>query len=182
MSIWTGGAKCPIARSGNVFDTIYGLLTWFLVIFLGYGVRFLDLFGLGINKKWKPGQKLQVLLMAYSGARNTGAEVRVAEIIDQVNQVLGEENVDVNMMTLNLADAQEYFKSNRVNLKQMNYIFFWDVFKNITQNHVIVLVQGVVLEGKLRRGPALLFPLQHGPCRGPQKTQFQLRRRRGPDE
>jgi len=128
--------------SGNVFDTIYGLLTWSLVIFLGYGVRFLDLFGIGLNKKWKPGQKLQVLLMAYSGARNTGAEVRVAELIDQLNQVLGEENVDVNMMTLNLEDAGEYFKSNRVNLKHMNYVFFWDVFKNITQNHVIVLVEG----------------------------------------
>jgi len=126
----------------NVFDTIYGLLTWSLVVFLGYGVRALDLLGLGINRKWKPGEKLQILLMAYSGARNTGAEVRVAELIDQVNQVLGEENVDLNMMTLNLADSQEYFKSNRVNLKPMSYIFFWDVFKNVVQNHVIVLVEG----------------------------------------
>ena len=86
--------KTPdFTHSGNVFNTIYGVLTWLLVQIFGYSVRFLDLLGMGLNKKWKPGEKLQVLLLAYSGARNTGAEVRVAEVIDQVNQVLGEENV-----------------------------------------------------------------------------------------
>jgi len=128
--------------SGNVFDTIYGWLTWWLVQVLGYGVRFLDLFGLGLNKKWKPGEKLQVLLMAYSGARNTGAEVRVAELIDQMNKVLGEDNVELNMCTLNLEDAKEYFKNQRVNLWQMSYIFFWDVFNFVRKNHIIVLVEG----------------------------------------
>jgi polysaccharide pyruvyl transferase WcaK-like protein len=129
-------------KSGNVFDTIYGMLTWLLVQIFSYSARFLDLFGLGLNKKWKPGEKLQILLMAYSGARNTGAEVRVAELIDQLNQILGEDNVDVNMTTLNLADAREYFKNQRVNLLEMSYIFFWDVFRFILNNHVVVLVEG----------------------------------------
>ena len=128
--------------SGNVFDSIYGIITWLLVQVFGYAVRFLDLFGMGINKKWKSGEKLQILLMAYSGARNTGAEVRVAELIDQLNQVLGEENVDLNMLTLNLEETKEYFKNNRVNLCPMSYVFFWDVFKNVVKNQVIVLVEG----------------------------------------
>jgi len=128
--------------SGNVFDSIYGWLTWSLVQILGYGVRFLDLFGLNLSKKWKPGEKLQILLMAYSGARNTGAEVRVAELIDQLNQVLGEDNVDLNMLTLKLEDSKEYFKDNKVNFVPMSYVFFWDVFKAVIKNQVVVLVEG----------------------------------------
>ena len=128
--------------SGNIFDTIYGWLTWWLIQILGYGVRFLDLFGLGLNRKWKPGEKLQILLLAYSGARNTGAEVRVAELIDQINQVLGEDNVDLNMLTLKLEDSKEYFKDNKVNFVPMSYVFFWDVFKAVIKNHAVVLVEG----------------------------------------
>ena len=129
-------------RSANVFDVLYGLIGWSLVQVLGYGVRFLDLFGLGLNKKWKPGEKLQILFLAYSGARNTGAEVRVAECIDQVNQVLGEDAVDINMTTLNLEEAREYFKHNKVNLMPMGYIYFGDVFKFVLKNHLVVLVEG----------------------------------------
>ncbi|OGP60757.1 MAG: hypothetical protein A2V67_16035 [Deltaproteobacteria bacterium RBG_13_61_14] len=129
-------------HTANFFDVLYGIIGWSLVQVLGYGVRFLDLFGLGLNRKWKPGEKLQVLFLAYSGARNTGAEVRVAECIDQVNQVLGEDAVDINMTTLNLEEAQEYFKHNKVNLMPMNYVFFWDVFKFVLKNHMVVLVEG----------------------------------------
>jgi polysaccharide pyruvyl transferase WcaK-like protein len=129
-------------HSANFFDVLYGIIGWSLVQVLGYGVRFLDLFGLGLNKKWKQGDKLQVLFLAYSGARNTGAEVRVAECIDQVNQVLGQDFVDVNMTTLNLEEAREYFKGNKVNLMPMSYIFFWDTFKFVLRNHLVVLVEG----------------------------------------
>jgi len=129
-------------HSANVFDVLYGIIGWSLVQIFGYGVRFLDLFGLGLNRKWEPGQKLQILFLAYSGARNTGAEVRVAECIDQVNQVLGEDAVDINMTTLNLEEAREYFKRNKANLMPMGYIYFWDVFKFVLRNHVVVLVEG----------------------------------------
>ena len=129
-------------HTANVFDVLYEVIGWSLVQVLGYGVRFLDLFGLGLNKRWKPGEKLQILFLAYSGARNTGAEVRVAECIDQVNQVLGEDAVDINMTTLNLEEAREYFKHNKVNLMPMSYVFFGDVFKFVLKNHMVVLVEG----------------------------------------
>jgi polysaccharide pyruvyl transferase WcaK-like protein len=129
-------------HSANFFDVLYGIIGWSLVQVLGYSVRFLDLFGLGLNKKWKPGEKLQVLFLAYSGARNTGAEVRVAECIDQINQVLGEDNVDINMTTLNMDEAREYFKDNKVNLIPLSYIFFGDTFRYVLKNHVVVMVEG----------------------------------------
>ncbi len=129
-------------HSANFFDVLYGIIGWTLVQVLGYSVRFLDIFGLGLNRKWKPGDKLQILFLAYSGARNTGAEVRVAECIDQVNQVLGEDNVDINMTTLNIEEAQEYFKGHKVNLIPLSYVFFGDVFRYVLKNHVVVLVEG----------------------------------------
>ena len=49
---------------------------------------------------------------------------------------------DLNMTTLNFEEAKEYFKGNRVNLLQMSYIFFWDVFRFVVNNHVVILVEG----------------------------------------
>ena len=135
--------KMPGSRKGiNPFDVIYGLIALLFVHVGTLIVKILDLFGLGINKSWKPGEKLQVLFLAYSGARNTGAEVRVAECIDQTNMVLGEDRADINMTTLNMEAAKEYFGKNKVNLIEFSAVFFWDVFKLVLKNHVVVLVEG----------------------------------------
>jgi polysaccharide pyruvyl transferase WcaK-like protein len=121
----------------NAFDLIYSGLTVGLVYGLGGLARVLN-----AGHKWRPGQKLQVLFLAYSGARNTGAEVRVGECIRQVNQVLGEENIDINMMTLDEKEAAEYFKGYRVNMRQFSSVFFPEVFRQVLANDVIVLVEG----------------------------------------
>ena len=121
----------------NFFDALYTGITVGLVYSLGAGAKIL-----GAGKKWKPGEKLQILFLAYSGARNTGAEVRVAECIRQVNQVLGADNIDINMTTLDLAQAQEYFKGYPVKLHEFSSVFFGDIFKMVLENHVIVLVEG----------------------------------------
>jgi polysaccharide pyruvyl transferase WcaK-like protein len=126
----------------NPFDAVYSGIAWGLVETLGTGVNVLDTVGLGLNKKWKPGEKLQILFLAYSGARNTGAESRVGECIRQINQVLGADRIQVNMMTLNLEEASGYFKDYRVNLVEFNSIFFGDVFRRVLENHLIVLVEG----------------------------------------
>jgi len=129
-------------KTVNLFDTIYTGITTSLVYGLGEAVNILDKFGANLNKKWKQGEKLKVLFLAYSGARNTGAEVRVAECIRQVNQVLGEENTEINMTTLDLKEAGEYFKDYRVNLHEFSSVFFGDIFKQVLNNHMIVLVEG----------------------------------------
>ena len=143
MGILDQWKKMPGAEKKlHPFDKLYGLLTLGIIESFGRGFNLLGKVIPGANKKWAPGERLQVLFLAYSGARNTGAEVRVAECIDQVNQVLGEENVDINMTALNLEEARAYFKNNKVNLKFMNSVFFADVFKLALKNHMIVLVEG----------------------------------------
>lgn len=129
-------------KTVNAFDLLYSFITVSLTYSLGNAAKAADMLGAKVNKKWKPGEKLQMLFIAYSGARNTGAESRVGECIKQVNQVLGEDVVDINMTTLNIREAQEYFKDCKVNFKEVNYIFFGDVFKLVLENHVVSLVEG----------------------------------------
>ena len=51
-------------------------------------------------EQWREGARLKVLLAGYNGARNTGADVRVAALIDQLDQALGPGTADFSVMTL----------------------------------------------------------------------------------
>src|SRR5713226_8942360 len=64
---------------------------------------------LGADTSWTPGTKLKLLLAAYNGARNTGEDVRVEEILRQIRQVLGEKNVHLSVLTLNFDLSHGYF-------------------------------------------------------------------------
>ena len=39
---------------------------------------------LGAGDAWKPGEKLKLLFAGYNGTRNTGADVRVHEMLRQI--------------------------------------------------------------------------------------------------
>lgn len=124
-------------ESINPFDAVFGGVTYGLVKVLGKAGKVLRL-----NKTWRPGDKLQILFLAYSGARNTGAEVRVGECIRQVNQILGEDRVEINMSTLDVKAAGEYYAGFHVNLKHFDTVYFRDIYKLVLENHLIVLVEG----------------------------------------
>ena len=54
---------------------------------------------LGAGRPWKPGEKLKLLFAGYNGTRNTGSDVRVEEMLRQVRQVLGEDRIEMSVMT-----------------------------------------------------------------------------------
>src|SRR5215470_16540529 len=58
---------------------------------------------------WKPSRKLRVLIAAYNGARNTGEDVRVEEIVRQLRRILGEEKVDLSVFTFDENLSRNYF-------------------------------------------------------------------------
>jgi polysaccharide pyruvyl transferase WcaK-like protein len=64
---------------------------------------------LGTGKPWKPGQKLKLLFAGYNGTRNTGSDIRVEEIVRQVQRILGPDNVAGTVMTQNFELTREYF-------------------------------------------------------------------------
>ncbi|MBP3867401.1 MAG: hypothetical protein J6D25_06275, partial [Eggerthellaceae bacterium] len=59
--------------------------------------------------RYEPGRKLKVLLVGYNGARNTGSDVRVAALADQIAAALGPDNVELSMMTLDPESTAVYF-------------------------------------------------------------------------
>jgi polysaccharide pyruvyl transferase WcaK-like protein len=63
----------------------------------------------GANGAWKPGRKLKLLIAAYNGARNTGEDVRVEEIVRQLRWILGENNVGFSVFTFDKNLSRGYF-------------------------------------------------------------------------
>ncbi|MFZ4629875.1 MAG: hypothetical protein ACOYNR_16235, partial [Blastocatellia bacterium] len=46
---------------------------------------------LGVGQRWQPGGRLKLLFTGYNGTRNTGADVRVEEMLRQIRHILGPE-------------------------------------------------------------------------------------------
>ena len=65
---------------------------------------------LGGGVRWQPGEPLKLLFAGYNGARNTGSDVRVEEMLRQVRHVLGAERVEITVMTQNFDCTRGYFE------------------------------------------------------------------------
>ncbi|HXR32517.1 MAG TPA: hypothetical protein VN830_02320, partial [Verrucomicrobiae bacterium] len=106
--------------------------------------RFGWMFGLG--KRWTPGEKLKILFAGYNGTRNTGADVRVHEILRQVRHVLGAENVEFSVMTQNFDRTKGYFEGARqVHLPDVYPPF---LFREVHANHGVVACEGSMFKSK----------------------------------
>src|SRR5271155_3650835 len=68
---------------------------------------------LGNGKPWKPGQKLKLLFAGYNGTRNTGSDIRVEEIVRQMQRILGAENIAGTVMTQNFDLTRGYFSGSQ---------------------------------------------------------------------
>ncbi len=114
--------------------------------------------------------KLHILLVGYNGARNTGADVRVAEIVKQLQEHLGKEKAQISVMTLDEDNIRCYFDAD-IKLVHFSSIFFVDVFKACCANHAVILCEGSTLKSKFANALTLYFceaagimKNQHKPC------------------
>jgi len=101
---------------------------------------------LGRGKSWQPGEKLRLLFACYCGARNTGSDLRVEEILRQVRRVLGAENTDLAVMTQNFDLTRGYFDGTR-------QVRLPDVFppflnREVPQYHGVVACEGSMFKSK----------------------------------
>lgn len=106
------------------------------------------LFGwmLGLGKPWTAGQKLKLLFAGYNGARNTGSDVRVQEMLRQVRHVLGAGNVDFSVMTQDFGRTKGYFEGTRqVYLPDLFPPF---LFREVRQNHGVIACEGSMFKSK----------------------------------
>jgi polysaccharide pyruvyl transferase WcaK-like protein len=101
---------------------------------------------LGAGRAWEPGEKLKLLFAGYNGARNTGADVRVEEILKQVRRILGPENIDLSVMTQNFELTRGYFGDAR-------QVHLPDVFppflhSEVRKNDGVVACEGSMFKSK----------------------------------
>ncbi len=61
-------------------------------------------------QRWAPGEPLKLLFAGYNGNRNTGADVRVEEMLRQVRAVLGDAAVEASVFTYRPFLSRGYFK------------------------------------------------------------------------
>ena len=101
----------------------------------------LRLFG---YEEWRPGKKLKVLLVGYNGARNTGADARVVELVRQLDESLGADDIEMTVMTLDNDNVEGYFPDH-VRQWKFTTLFFWSLLRATSSHHVAILCEGSTL-------------------------------------
>ncbi len=103
--------------------------------------------GLDLDRvSWAPGEPLKLLLAGYVGSRNTGADVRVEEMIRQFRHVLGDDNLELTIMTTDPKGSAGYFRTVRqVEVPQLFPKFLFDECR---KHHGVVACEGSMFKSK----------------------------------
>jgi polysaccharide pyruvyl transferase WcaK-like protein len=101
---------------------------------------------LGKGKPWLYGEKLKLLFAGYNGTRNMGSDVRVQEMLRQIRHILGAENVDFSVMSMNFKFSEGYFEGTRqVHLPDIFPPFLAD---EVPRHHGVVACEGSMFKSK----------------------------------
>lgn len=110
---------------------------------------------LGAGRPWQSGEKLRLLFAGYNGTRNTGSDVRVDAMIQQVFHVLGRERVELSVMTQNFERTRGYFQgATQVKLPD---IFPPFLRREIPRHHGVVACEGSVFTSKFANALATMM-------------------------
>jgi polysaccharide pyruvyl transferase WcaK-like protein len=95
---------------------------------------------------WRPSEPLRILLAGYSGTRNTGADVRVEEMIRQFRHLFGDEHLDLSMLTIDPALSRGYFRTvKQLHLPQIYPKFLYDTVHEV---HGVIACEGSMFKSK----------------------------------
>jgi len=103
-------------------------------------------YALDAGERWQPGMPLKLLLAGYSGTRNTGADVRVEEMIRQFRHLFGDEHVEMSILTLDLELTRGYFRTVRQLL--LPKIFPRFLFDTVHAQHGVIACEGSMFKSK----------------------------------
>ena len=115
-----------------------------LIVWFSGFMKPLSRLGLCRYDEWHRGQRLKLLLVGYNGARNTGADARVVALVKQLEEVLGADNVEMTVMTLDEKDTKDYFP-NHVRQFHFTTVFFLSLLRATSRNHAAILCEGSTL-------------------------------------
>jgi hypothetical protein len=109
----------------------------------------------GLGRGWSPGEKLRLLFACYNGTRNTGSDVRVQEMLRQVRQVLGAENVEFSVSTMNFDRTRGYFEGTRQTHLPDAFPPF--LFREVGAHHGVVACEGSMFKSKFANALTTFF-------------------------
>lgn len=95
---------------------------------------------------WQPGEPLKLLLSGYSGSRNTGADVRVEEMIRQFRHLFGDDHVQLSILTNDPLLTRGYFRT--VRQLELPKIFPAFLVKTIHEQHGVLACEGSMFKSK----------------------------------
>jgi polysaccharide pyruvyl transferase WcaK-like protein len=101
---------------------------------------------LGAGQAWNPGSPLRFLFAGYNGNRNTGADVRVEEMIRQVRRVLGDEYINLSVLSHNLQLSEGYFPT--VRQVKLPDVFPPFLYREIPHYHGVIACEGSMFKSK----------------------------------
>ncbi|MCA9581290.1 MAG: hypothetical protein KC416_05815, partial [Myxococcales bacterium] len=96
--------------------------------------------------QWTPNTPLKLLFTGYSGTRNTGADVRVEEMIRQFRHLLGDDHLELSVLTMDPELTRGYFRTARQLV--LPNIFPKFLFDTVHQHHGVVACEGSMFKSK----------------------------------
>lgn len=125
-------------------DQLLCLLIYLITALSGLQAR-LPGRGRGAYRQWKKGEPVRLLLAGYNGARNTGSDVRAAEIARQAREVFGRGGAEITVMALDVPSLEGYFDPD-VTLLPFSSLFPLDLWKACASHHALILCEGSTLK------------------------------------
>lgn len=95
---------------------------------------------------WEPGKPLKLILAGYVGTRNTGADVRVEEMIRQFRHVVGDDELELTIMSINRKRTAGYFRT--VRQVELPVVFPKFLFDECPKHHGVVACEGSMFKSK----------------------------------
>jgi polysaccharide pyruvyl transferase WcaK-like protein len=95
---------------------------------------------------WRPGKPLKLLLAGYVGTRNTGADVRVEEMIRQLRHVVGDDQLELTIMTVDPKLTRGYFRA--VHQIQLPTVFPKFIASECPKHHGVIACEGSMFKSK----------------------------------
>lgn len=103
-------------------------------------------YALDAGAQWRPGEPLRLLLAGYCGTRNTGADVRVEEMIRQFRTIFGDEALSLSVLTLDPKRSQAYFRGARQLTLPSAYPAF--LYQQVHRHHGVIACEGSMFKSK----------------------------------
>lgn len=101
---------------------------------------------LGSGRRWQPGDKLKLFFAGYNGTRNTGADVRVEEMLRQIKHILGDDKCELSVLTQSFQLTEGYF--NGVKQVYLPDLFPPMLWREVPQYDGVVACEGSQFKSK----------------------------------